>query len=124
MAIAGVAVGYYLWNKPHKKVENVTGINIDAVELYRQYEADESRADKNYLNAAIEVAGKVESIEKNQDGGAMIILNAGGPSQSIQCAMRDNNFKCGINDKITVKGFCSGNGITGVSLTDCVLLNH
>ena len=60
-------------------------------------------------------------MDKNQDGGIMIVLQAGDPPAGVQCALRDKGANPVIGQNIEIKGFCSGNGITGVSLTDCVI---
>ena len=119
LALIGVCTGIYMWNKPAQKVENSKGIVIDAKILAREYAKDEKAADAKYLNKAIEVSGLITEIDKNQDGGIMVILQADDPAAGVQCAMRDKGAKI---DKglVTIKGFCSGNGITGISLTDCV----
>jgi hypothetical protein len=35
--------------------------------------------------------------------------------------MREKGVKVTTGQTVTIKGFCSGSGITGVSLTDCIL---
>ncbi len=119
--LIGIATVVYLWNKPHIKIENVKSINVTAQSLAREYNADEKGADAKYLNKAIEVSGVVSEIDKNQDGGIMIILQTDDPAAGIQCAMRDKGATASKGQTVVIKGFCSGNGITGVSLTDCVL---
>ena len=117
--VIGVCTGVYIWNKPHKKAEDVKGITIDARDLAREYNANEKAADAKYLNKVIEVSGTITEIDNNQDGGIMIILQTDDPAAGVQCAMRDKGLKIS-KGHTTIKGFCSGNGITGVSLTDCV----
>ena len=120
LVLIGVCTGMYLWNKPHKKVEGAQGIVIDAKVLAREYSADEKAADAKYLNKAIEVSGTLMEIEKNQDGGSMFILQTDDPAAGVQCAMRDKKLEI-KKGHVVIKGFCSGNGITGVSLTDCIV---
>ena len=121
LLLIGICTGIYLWNKPHKKVEDATGITITATGLSKEYNTDEKAADARYLNKAIEVSGTIGEVDKNQDGGIMVILESGDPATGIQCAMRDKGVSVSKDQNVTIKGFCSGNGITGVSLTDCVL---
>ena len=116
----GVCTGIYMWNKPHKKIEDASGIVIDAKVLAREYSADEKAADAKYLNKAIEVSGTLMELDKNQDGGVMVILQTDDPAAGVQCSMREKGLDL-KKGHITIKGFCSGNGITGVSLTDCVV---
>jgi len=121
LGIIGICVGVYLWNKPHKKVEDAIGITITAIALSKEYNTDEKKADTKYLNKAIEVSGTISEVDKNQDGGLMVILQTDDPMAGVQCAMRDKNIVLSNGQNIIIKGFCSGNGITGVSLTDCVI---
>jgi putative nucleic acid binding protein len=119
LALIGVCTGVWLWNKPHKKAEDAVGISIEAHDLARKYNKDEKAADSQFLNKVIEVSGTVMEVDSNQDGGIMVILQTDDPAAGVQCAMRDKGLKIG-KGHATMKGFCSGNGITGVSLTDCV----
>jgi hypothetical protein len=121
LGIIGAAVGYYEWNKPHQKVEDSVGIALTAAQLSKEYAADEKAANAKYLNKAIEVSGMVSEVDKNQDGGLMVILDTGDPMTGVQCTMRDKGVTVNKGQTVTLKGFCSGSGITGVTLTDCVI---
>ena len=121
LLIIGIALVIYLWNLPHKKVENVKGLSVTAVVLAKEYTANEQQANAKYLNKAIAVSGVVSEIDKNQDGGTMVILQSDDPMTGVQCSMRDKSVSVTKGQQISIKGFCSGNGITGVSLTDCVM---
>jgi tRNA_anti-like len=121
VGIVGGGVAYYMWNKPHPKAENATAIVFKADDLFKEYGKDEKAADAKYLNKVIEVTGAVGSTETNQDGGVMVILNTSDPSSGIQCSMREKNVAIEKGKEVTIRGFCTGNGITGVSLTDCVI---
>jgi precorrin-6B methylase 1 len=121
LGLIGAAIGLYLWNKPHKMVENARGVAISAVQLAKDYTANEQTANAKYLNKALEVSGTVSEIDKNQDGGLMVILDSGDPMTGVQCTMREKGVNVAKGQQLTVKGFCSGSGITGVSLTDCII---
>ena len=120
--LIGVGTGIYLWYLPSKKVEDSIGISITAAELTKAYATDEKAADAKYLNKAIKVTGVVKETEKNTDGGIMVILSTGDPTIDMQCALRDKGVSAIPGQTVVIKGFCSGNdGLTGVSLTDCVI---
>ncbi len=121
LALVAGGAGTYMWFKPHPKVEDAKGIVVTSEALAKEYGADEKAADAKYLNKAIEVSGVVSEVDKNQDGGLMVILQTQDPATGIQCAMREKNATATKGQSVTLKGFCSGNGITGVSLTDCVI---
>ncbi len=96
---------------------------MTAQALSKAYNINEKMADSLYLNKAIEVSGTVSEIEKNQDGGTMIVLQTDDPMAGVQCTMREKDVTVAQGAQVVIKGFCSGNGITGVSLTDCVMKN-
>jgi hypothetical protein len=121
LGLIGAGVGIYLWNKPHAKVEDAKGLAITAAQLAKEFGADENAANAKYLNKAIEVSGTVSEVEKNQDGGTMVILDTGDPMAGVQCTMRDKGAVVNKGQNVVLKGFCSGAGITGVSLTDCII---
>ncbi|MCF8448765.1 MAG: OB-fold putative lipoprotein [Taibaiella sp.] len=121
LATIGVGTGIYLFYKKPETVDDKKGIVITAVTLSQQYTTNEKAADSIYLNKVIEVTGNVEETEQNQDGGMMVILKTDDPIAGIQCAMREKGVKVTKGQTTTIKGFCSGSGITGVSLTDCVI---
>ncbi len=121
LVVAGLIVATYQWYKPHHKVENAKGIVVTATNLSKEYTEDEKKADAKYLNKAVEVAGIIEESDKNQDGGIMLILQTTDPVAGVQCTMRDKGIVVSKGQNVVIKGFCSGAGITGVSLTDCVI---
>ncbi len=121
--LIGVGTGIYLWTLPEKKVENSVGMDISAAALAKEYAANEAAANTKYLNKAIKVTGVVKETEKNSEGGIMVILDTGDPMADVQCALRDKNVSPAVGQSVVIKGFCSGSGITGVSLTACVISN-
>ena len=121
LLLVGVSVGIYEWNKPAAKAENIKGISITASELSKEYLANEKNADSKYLNKDIEVSGIVSETDSNQDGGIMIVLQTDDPALGIQCSLRDKGFTAAKGKNVVIKGFCSGNGITGVTLTGCII---
>lgn len=123
ISVMVAGVGAYMWYKPHPKAENAKGIKIEASAIAKEYTTDEKSADVRYLNKAIEVTGVVAELQKNQDGGLMVILQTEDPAAGVQCTLRDRNTNPQKGQKITLKGFCSGNGIMGISLTDCIVIN-
>ena len=121
LARIGVGTGIYLFNKKPETVDDKKGLTITATALSKAYTDNEAQSDSMYLNKVIEVTGKIGSTEHNQDGGLMVILESGAPDTDIQCTMREKGVKVATGQTVTIKGFCSGSGITGVSLTDCIL---
>jgi hypothetical protein len=120
LVVAGGIIGYYQWNKPHEKVEDMKGVAIDASKLCADFAADENKANSTYLNKALETKGVITDVSKNQDGGIVIALD-GGNASSVQCTMRDKNVEAETGKTVIVKGICTGYILSDVTLTDCVL---
>ncbi len=121
IAIIGVCTGIYMWNKKETPVEDRSAISKTAVEISKEYNTNEKKADSAYLDKALEVAGVVTEVNKNQDGATTITLDSGDPMTGVQCTMRDSaltNIDKGQN--IVIKGLCKGNNM-GVVLTRCIV---
>lgn len=115
-ALIGGIVGYVMWNKPHTKVEDIDGLKVSVSELYDAYDANEASANEKYLNKAVTITGTVSEVQENQDGNKLVILE-----DKIQCTMRDKNTNAEAGTQVTIKGFCNGNSLFGVVLSDCVI---
>lgn len=121
LIIIGGAIGYRMWNKPHEKVEDQEGIKITATALCDAYSADEAAANKQYNGKALEVSGTVSETAQTQDGGNIIRLQGNDAGMTVQCTMRDKGTTAKAGASVTVKGFCSGNTMFDVVMTDCVI---
>ena len=118
------ALGWYLYNKPHKGVADIgADIHITAADLYNDFQHDETLANKKYLNKVIEVTGNVSDIQ-NVNGSQIILLNSNEDAGGVSCQLAndENNKKITVKKSatITVKGKCTGY-LIDVNLVDCVL---
>ena len=116
----GAGVGITMWNKAPAKVEDKKGIEITAVDLCNEFGNNETEANMKFLNQALEVSGIVEEVIANQEGKPVIRLQ-GNDMMNVQCTMRDNGATAEKGKTVTVKGFCSGNTMFDVLLTDCIV---
>lgn len=122
LILIGGSLVFRLWNKPPERVEAVRGETISVDSLCSAFDSDESAANKRFLNKAINITGQVEDIIHNLEGGIMIVMKDTTSGAEVQCAFREKNISLKKGSMVTVKGFCSGKTITGVSLTDCILI--
>jgi hypothetical protein len=112
---------YYRVSKTRPGLSNVTpAVTITASELYRQYQANETVADSQFLDKVIEVTGTITDVESTDS--TLSLELKGGESGGVNCGIaggnKTNSLKSG--DAVTLKGRCSG-FLMDVTLTDCVI---
>ena len=109
-------VGYKLYNKPHRNVEDEEAMRVDAADLFDEFQRDERTANVRYLDKALEVKGTISEILTNQDGQTVLILKTNDPLFGISCTMTDPvTVQPGMH--VTIKGICTG------YLSDVVITN-
>ncbi len=120
--VAGAAIGYYMWNKPHKDMAKVhVAYTLDADTLFAAYEADEAAADARYLGKVVAVSGTVTQVLPGDK--ATVVLETANGIFGVRCESDPFSkvpfpeYKAG--DKVTLKGECSG-FLGDVVLVRCV----
>ncbi|MEO6833714.1 MAG: hypothetical protein ABI378_13885 [Chitinophagaceae bacterium] len=121
--IAAILFGLREWYKPRRSVADVQAIHMSSDSLLAQFSANEKLADSLYLNKAIEVTGKVQSVDTNADGKTTVLFESQDPMSSVFCTLRKKGEKVEVGSKTVIKGFCSGL-TTDVILTDCILIQN
>jgi len=119
---AVIGVAYYEYNKPVQDVAELTAQRVTAVDLFKDYSANEQNANNAYLNKALQVSGKVLEIKQNQNAPAQIILDAGDPMFGIACTMDKSQKNIKPGDIVTIKGICTGY-LNDVIIIKSLLLN-
>jgi hypothetical protein len=123
LLIIGGSWGWYKYNKPHQGVKGIkASASLDATALYGAFQADETKANTQYLGKVLEVRGKVTSVSL-APGSLGVQLDAGGSAQGgISCGMTDKDktglAKVSKDTYVTVKGRCTGY-LMDVNLVDC-----
>jgi len=114
LGIGGV-VGYKIWNKPFKDPLEGNAIKITAIQLFDDFNNNESAALKKYVpektgEKTVEVSGEIKEIGKNQDGETFYNLKTSHEMFSVKCIMDKGKEieNANVGDKITVRGFCDG----------------
>jgi hypothetical protein len=120
--VAALVAGYYLWNKPHRDMQRADAdFKLEASTLFAEFEADEAKANKQYLDKVIEVTGKVAEVSVEQ---TTVILSAETGLFGVRCewdAVGKTPFpKFEVGESVTLKGTCSG-FLGDVVLSRCVL---
>jgi len=124
--ILGLAVGYYLWNKPPRNIATApVQVYISAIELYKAYAANEEASNAKYLAKVIAVEGTVVELQ---------LENEEEPTVALATDVADITVRCGFKkelllevkalkpgDKIKIKGKCDGLDMFGMVFTQCTL---
>ena len=131
-ALAGIAIlliifasiGWYLYNKPHQGISNAeTDLHITSVDLYNDFQRNETLANQKYLNKIIEVTGNISDV-KNVNGSKIIFLNSNEAMGEVSCKLSNDDNPKNITAKksttITIKGKCTGYTMD-VNLVDCII---
>lgn len=123
LALIAGGVGYYMYNKPHKDMEDAKAdISLTATELFKAFEADEAKANGNYLDKVIVVKGIVQDVSKDEEGNTSLTLESEGMFGVI-CKLdnlaehKRTEFKTG--EEVIFKGICTG-VLMDVVLVRCV----
>lgn len=107
IGLVAAIVGYRMYNKPHRSVDDEESLYVLATTLFDEFEQNEQLATSKYLNKAVEVTGVVSEVSKNQEGMTVIVLKTSNDLFGISCTM-ENNQSVQVGTKATIKGFCMG----------------
>jgi uncharacterized protein YpmB len=115
--VGSLAVGFVVFNKPHRSVEGEEAIVITADKLFLAYETNEIDANQKYLDNVLEVTGVVTEILKNQSDQSVIVLAADNPLFGVTCTTAEEIKNIHVGMVVTMKGICTG------YLSDVVITN-
>lgn len=122
LVLTGFLIANYFLNKPAARtIEGDADYQVDAHQLYTQFEEDEEKANEKYLNKIIAVRGKITDISEPDSLGFTVTLGTDGMF-GISCEVADVEKTRFINvgDSITMKGLCTGK-LMDVVLVKCIV---
>ena len=126
VAVSGLLVALYYYNKPHIDVKESEAVYVlTAQNLINEYRDNEKYTNRKYSETVIQVKGNVFEISTLK-GNSVITLKGEGHESSIICHMlpEDNyrtlQFKKG--DEINIKGICTG-FLMDVIMVRCTLVD-
>ncbi len=121
--LIGAAIGYSMWNKPHKDMQKAaTDITVDATAIFNEYEIDENAANAKYFEKVIAIKGVVKESSTSEDGSVKVSLDTG-KDFGVLCVLSETatharkSFTTG--ETVTLKGSCAGLNFD-VQFVDCV----
>jgi hypothetical protein len=110
--IIGAFFTYKIYNKPHVNVgEASADLRISADKILTDFTADETRANKTYLEKIIEVTGVISDIKKEREIG-IIALKTNDDFGSVlahlsaEATKKISSLKVG--QTVVLKGICTG----------------
>lgn len=121
-AVIGAAIGYSMWNKPHKNMEDAKAdLAIEATALFNEFNTDEAAANAKYLDKTIAVTGTVKEAS-NADNTVKVNLETGsdfGVLCEFDPLTKHSRTDFQPGEKVTLKGLCAGLNLD-VQLSRCV----
>ena len=103
IAIGGLSYGFYMYNKPSKKVsEETPEIVISASKLINDFSSNTEKMNLEFLDKIVQITGVITLVESNNESKIIILDNA------IKCEL--NNLEVSLNKgaQVTVKGLYTG----------------
>ncbi len=114
--IVGAAVGYYLYNKPHRDIEHaLPDFILTAEELTAAY-ADEGEGNKKFLNNIVLLLGRAADVSKDAGGNINILFTTADGEIDASLDNRyqeDESYRSSASDiepgkSIQLQCYCSG----------------
>jgi hypothetical protein len=123
LLVSGAAyTWFFVWNQPQKNIQNATALEISAADLFTLYQADEKKANTQFIDKVLQVRGEVSSISKNTEGNMIVMLKTSDPMFGVNCTMEQSGITIDTGTTVTLKGICSGY-LTDVVLIRCYKIN-
>ena len=126
LVIAGGVYAYYLYNK--KTVDTRTTSAEEAVaasQLVKEFNENESAADKKYVGKVVQVSGIVKEVKADSASAVTVILDGGDPMAAVTCSFYDTEAEklkaLEPNEQVQIKGICIGK-LMDVVLNKCSLI--
>jgi hypothetical protein len=118
LLVAGVliagSVGFYLFNMPHRNVQNVKAdYNLTSSQIVQEYLTDKESANKKYLaddgdSKVLEITGLVSKVSEDFNGQKVVLLKGAddkaGVSATFTTETNANAANLQVGETVTIKG--------------------
>lgn len=128
-AAAGGWYAYREYTRTNKDLANVKAdVKISAVAFIKEYETNDSAANKKYLGKIIEATGLLKEVKKDESGYFTVVLGDSSGLSSVRCSIDTNHrqdaalLKTGSS--VTIRGACTGFNKDEMGLGSDVILNR
>jgi hypothetical protein len=124
----GVWYGFREYNRTNPDLSKVKAdIQIAATDIIKEYEQNDSIADKKYLGKVVEVTGNVKKVEKAEGGYFTVVLGDAASLSSVRCAIdttrQQDAASLTIGSSAILRGNCTGFNKDEMGLGSDVILN-
>ena len=124
LALAGGAYGWYQYQKAPPDIrKEMTGIELTAVALLKEFQLNEMAANKKYVDKVLLVTGTVTGVQTDSSGQATVYLQTNDLLSAVTCSFYQNDEgikKIKTGSAARIKGVCTGI-LTDVVLNKCSL---
>jgi len=127
--ITGLSTVYYMFNKPHRDVENEKpAFTMNASVLFSDFNENENISNEKYGDQIIQVTGEISELNIE---GYQVSITLNDEMEGVNCALDSLTVEQNkalinamvIGEEITLKGKCDGfDMIMGVVLTRCFII--
>lgn len=130
LVIIGIGTGFYVWkyiyNKPHKNVEQAKALRLEAPALYAAFVKDSAAAGRQYTAQVLAIGGEVVKSDLDQEGKVFVHLKAADDGSIVNCSLEEKAVVFKPGDKLVLKGVCGGYnpGDTDMGLPGDVVVNR
>jgi hypothetical protein len=116
VAVTAAGGGWYGYKEYTRSNTDLTKVKADvsitAAVLVKEYEINDSSANKKYSGKIIETEGSVKSIEKDDKGYYTVVLGDEAGMSSIRCSMdtthQQDAARLTVGSSAVVRGVCTG----------------
>lgn len=125
--LAGLAIGYFMWNKPHRDISgSEADYTLSAEELFSFYSENEDSANTLYLEKVLQLKGEMQGqLNLDNPEEPTLFLSTGDDFGVISCGFPSSALKdlqsIASGTELTVKGLCKGRTLD-VVLTNCTII--
>ncbi len=110
LVLLGIAYGWKEYNRKQKRTSEIeASISTTASTLVKEFEVDETTANKKYNDRVILVKGIIQSIEISDTTQRIILKGAaGGVIGELEKSERNKAVELKVGDSLILKGICTG----------------
>jgi hypothetical protein len=120
---------YKEYTRTHTDLINVRAdIKISAADMIKEYETNDSAANKKYLGKIVELAGNIKDVKKDESGFYNVVLGDMTSLSSVRCSIdtvhQPDAARLAIGSSTIVRGACTGFNKDEMGLGSDVILNR